>query len=383
MIKNKRVLMLKLTAINGLNSSVLRALALTKGLQEIGYKVDWVSIHASSTQVINERTYDFLDSVDISYANRNMAYESLIKGESKAKKTLLSVARSLYKKFAIYNHTKAIADSIKIDILNCTEYEYIISVSDPKTSHIAMQKLIEQGLKYNKWIQYWGDPMTLDITKQSVYPSFVYKTIEEKLIRGCDRIVYTSPLTLKMQKQLFKNQAKLMTCVPTAYIEDKHFPEKSGGDYTIGYFGTYTSFVRNIHPFYDACNTLDAKTYIIGDADFALDTTDKVTVLPRGDISKYEEITDLFICILNSSGSQIPGKVYHDAAYNKPVLVILDGEYSNEIREYLNQFNRYYFCNNTMEEIVESIKSIREGSKTFEPCRDFSAKEVARKVIDF
>lgn len=61
---------------------------------------------------------------------------------------------------------------------------------------------------------------------------------------------------------------------------------------------------------------------------------------------KYEEDADLLIVLLNKKGTQIPGKIYHYAGTNKPILIILDGDRKEEIKEYLSLFNRFYFCEN-------------------------------------
>ena len=88
------------------------------------------------------------------------------------------------------------------------------------------------------------------------------------------------------------------------------------------------------------------------------------------------------MCILNTSGTQIPGKIYHYAAANKPILIILDGEYKQEIFKYLNEYNRFVFCDNKVESIKESIKNICLEKVKYKPLDILNAKNIALSFLN-
>lgn len=379
MINNNRVLIIKFSPINGLNSSVLRTLALVKGLVTKGYKVDILTLQSSETHVLNNVEYDFLKDVNIVYANPNKVYGAVVSGSNKGpKKIIVNLIRKIYHAFALYDYSGSIAKKISISILPSVEYEYVISVSDPKTSHVATQKLIKQGLKFNKLIEYWGDPLYGDITLKSFYPGFVYKNLERKLLSIADMVVYTSPFTLYEEKNMYPDIASKMAFTPTGYIDKKlYYPNND--KYRIGYYGAYPSNVRDIMPLYNACKMLENEVClsIVGNSDLILENTNNIEVFPRGDISSFEKKTDLFVCILNKKGTQIPGKLYHYAAYNKPVLVLEAGDDINALHEYICSFGRYYTCSNTRESIIDCIKDIKNKNEQWEPLDKLKPEKIA------
>ncbi len=384
MVNNNRVLVIKLSPVKGLNSSMMRALAAVKGLVEKGYIVDLLTLQASATHVLSEKEYEFMNKVNIIYANPNRIYSSIVaSSNSGLKQKIVGLLRKVYHTFSLFDYSGSIARKIKIDILPKTEYEYVLAVSDPKTTHIAAQKLIAQGLKCNKLIEYWGDPLYGDITLKSIYPGFVYKHLEKKLLSIADKIVYTSPFTLNEEQKLYPKLKEKMIYTPTAYLEERILPPRSG-KYTVGYYGAYPSDVRNILPLYEACKKMEniINLKIVGNSDLSLDNTPNIEVYPRGDITSFEEITDLFVCILNKSGTQIPGKLYHYAAYNRPVLVVEDGEYANEMHDYICSFNRYYTCKNEIEEIEDCIKRIMNSKTQWMSFEEMNSIHVINTILE-
>ncbi|CAM4161055.1 glycosyltransferase family protein [Lederbergia lenta] len=380
-----KFLIVKLSPIEGLNSSMIRTLSLTKGLISLGHNIDFLTIPISDTHV-KASGYTFLDKINIIRTSANTNYDSVISKRKKGRIAKLSVGmlRKIYHKLSLYNYTYSIAKRVNISLLKNDHYDVIISVSDPKTSHIAIQRLIAQGLKYGKWIQYWGDPMTYDITNKSVYPSWFIAKKELALLDEADKIVYVSPFTLNKQKKTFPNIANKMHFLPVPYLEKKYYPRSQNKKFVIGYYGAYSSRVRNIMPLYNSCLELGGQIHldIIGDSDITLTETNNVNIQPRGNVSSYEEKVDLLVCMLNSRGTQIPGKVYHYAATNKPILVILDGDQKEEMKEYLESFNRYYMCENNVNSISNKIKEIMSSNKEFMPCKEFEPKYIAQKFID-
>jgi len=380
-----KVLFICMFPIEANNSAMMRNRALVDGLLFNNLEVDFVTIPSSkNAQVVNKN--ENLDGINIIKLEGNNLYNTVTSSsENNAIKGMaISFLRKVYHKFMIYDYTLKIAKQIHISILTNREYDLIISSSDPKTSHIAALNLMKQGLKYKKWIQYWGDPMALDITNRSIYPNLYLRNTERKLLKNADHIIYVSPLTYEAQKQIFPELASKMSFVPIPYKEQKMYPEiKKSNKLMIGYFGAYMKISRNLEPLYNTCSSLqqDVNLIIMGESDCEFAEKDNIAVFPRGDVSNYEAEAELLVCVLNKSGTQIPGKIYHYAATNKAILIILDGENKETIRNYLEPYNRYMFCDNTEEEINRVINEFIQQPIKYYPCEAFDSKKIAKKIL--
>ena len=362
----------------------MRMLALMKGLDLLGYSMDLLTVHKSVALVDNNMDeFEFLNRVNIIFTGQSKLYETTVSNKGRLIGGLTSVLRKLYHMFSLYDHTKKIAKGVSIKELPSKDYDYIIAVSDPKTTHLALQSLLDQGLKAKKIIQYWGDPMYGDVTQKAILPSFIIKREELSLLSLADKIVYTSPLTLEEEKTIYPNISQKMVCIPTANASQKIYPDPGNEIYTVGYYGGYKSTVRNIMPLYDAFRNLKgtAKLNLVGDSDLDLSSTENVMVKPRGVVKELEEKTDLFVCVLNSSGTQIPGKIYHMAATNRPILVVLDGDMKDQIAEYLKTFNRYVTCENKAEDIEAAIRNIMNDDRAWMPCEKLEPKQIAKEIL--
>lgn len=382
-----RILVIKLAPYDSLVSSNMRMLALMKGIDQIGYSMDLLTVPKSTILVDNDMSdYTFLERVNIVTTSQSNLYEAVVsKRHGGIVGKLYPIAKKVYHKFSLYNHTDKVAKQVSINILPRKEYDYVIAVSDPKTTYIALKTLLDQGLKAKKIVEYWGDPLYGDITQSSIFPGFVLKREERKFLAMADKVVYTSPLTLAMEKKTYPEFSGIMTCLPTANVKPRIFPDTKNKVYTVGYYGGYKSTVRNIMPLYKAFGSLTgiAKLNLVGDTDLNLMSTENIMVKPRGVVKELEEQTDLFACVLNSSGTQIPGKIYHMAASNRPILVILDGDMKESISEYLKTFNRFVMCENTEESIRNAILTIMimKENRKWTPCEILEPKSIAAEML--
>lgn len=381
-----KVLFLCLFPVEANNSAMMRNLALVQGLKLNGYKVDFVTIPKSRYQVVIGNNN--LQEINIIRLQGNNVYDAITSsGNEKIaviKELGIKFLRKIYHKLNVFNYTYKIAKNIDINVLTDVNYDLVISSSDPKTSHIAMNNLRKQGLRFKKWVQYWGDPLALDITNNSIHPQFYLRYIERKVLEPADKIIYVSPFTLQAQASLYPDLAKKMHFKPIPYTAPKIYPRTNNSKFLITYFGAYKSVSRNIKPLFDACVNLQDKVdlVVMGDSDIELPKKENVAIFPRGDISNYETNSDLLVCVMNKTGTQIPGKIYHYAATNKPILVILDGENRGEMRRYLESYNRYFICNNSKDDIVNTINSIIDRNDLeFEPCKSFAPEIIVKEIL--
>lgn len=380
------ILVIMMSSLNSINSATLRTIGLTKGLVQLGHQVTFLGMLGGSGITFHDyENDDDLNKINLIYLDGNIIKEKiwLDPSDITIRGRVINIIRKAYHKFSILGSTNSVAKNATSKLLDRKHYDVIISSSDPKTSHKAAHNIINSGLKYNKWIEYWGDPLASDITHRSIFPNWVLRKIERKLFSNADLIAYVSPVTLELQKYLFPNYSSKMIISTIPYLSPKYYSKESNS-YQITYIGTYNSKVRNIMPFYEALLDLDEAytATIMGDSDLSLDSTDYVTIYPRGDASTVEANSDLLVCILNKTGTQIPGKIYHSAATNLPILIITDGEHSESIVRYLSQFDRYNFCKNNKSDILKSINSIRNAAPQEKPCKEFSPVNVANMLLE-
>lgn len=383
-----RILYVTLDPFEANSSAMMRNKGVIRGLMNNGHEVEVLSIASQNNYGSNER--DEFQNIKISRLKSFNVYNSIVKNsdEKKIKRLVGRIMRTIYKSFFLYNHTYFPAKKSNISDLNHKEYDIVISSSDPKTSHIVVKKLKKDGLIIKRWIQYWGDPMSNDITNNVIWPKFVIKIFEGRLLRDAESIIYVSPFTTEIQKKEFKKYSRKMHFIPVPYTKDKvsvEYMEKNNEKFTISYLGSYHSDIRDITPLYEGVSNMSEEfnLHIAGATDLNLQNKKNIKIMPNmnsRDLEEYEEASDLIVCILNSKGTQIPGKVYHYAGTNKLILVIIDGEHGHKIKSYLEKFNRYIFAENNIESIQNAVLYAR-GLGLFEPTLMLSPDNIALKII--
>ena len=265
-----------------------------------------------------------------------------------------------------------------------TEYDLVVSNSSPAASHKIVAQLTSKGrLKYKRWIQIWEDPWYFDLYGGH---SEAIRVEEHALLKCADEIYYVSPLTLVYQQRHYADCAHKMKHIPLPYFK---FSKNSGvksSQWSFGYFGDYYSKTRNLSPFYSALLKVGADGYIYGDSDIFLQSTDKIVVSGRVTLDKLnlvQQKTSVLVHLSNLSGGQIPGKIYHYSASDKPILFILDGTDDEQriLKEYFGQFGRFCFCNNNEESIARAMEEIIQKDELCVPLECFAPQSVVRDIL--
>jgi hypothetical protein len=380
------ILYISLSPFESIYSSSFRNRSILKGLLENNYNVDFLTIENSNSKVSDE-ILNSLKGINIIKLNKsnNSISDHLVEKTIIYNSIFTKFIKFIYHSFFIYDFTYyKLKNSNLISHLPTLNYDYLITSSDPVSSHKLGTILIRNGLIYKKWIQYWGDPYASDITKNLLYPLHIKKCIEFQLLKKADSVIYTSPFTLDAQKSLFKTISNKMKFLPTPYFKEVIYPANNNSFYKIGYFGNYHSYTRDIMPLYNSIDILDSKIQllIIGGADLELQSKQNVIIKNQtSNISEYESDIDLNIVILNKKGTQIPGKLYHLAGTNKPILVILDGIEINKMKVFLNSLNRYELCENNINDIANAIIRIKNKPFSYVPSNDLSTKFISNKLL--
>lgn len=269
------------------------------------------------------------------------------------------------------------------------EYDYILSISTPVTSHLLAHELLKSGnIKGKQWIQIWEDPWYSDAYgfngKEAIHKE------ERRLLSLAEKVCYVSPLTLKNQQRLYPESAHKMYWQPLPYYyKDDEVLSTKFDKNSYGYFGDYAPEPRNLKPFYDAANLNKVDVNICGNPCNLFPSTETIHIHPRlplNELKPIEDKTNVLIFLCNRKGGQIPGKIYQYSATNKVILFIMDGteEEKQVLRDYFEPFNRYIFCENTVEDISRAIQQIERGdfgNVKNEPVEDFNPKETIRKIL--
>lgn len=385
-----KILFVVLSPIEGNTSGILSNIGLINGLLELGHSVEILTTKLYGNNVYNKNIMFANNNYKISRLETNDLYKAVVNNrisDKTVKTRFLSILRKIYYKFKILDNALPIAKKVKKDNVERMYYDLIISASDPKSSHIVVDRLKKQGIHYYKWVQYWGDPLTCDITRKNVWPKYIVKKIEARLIKNSDKICYVSPFTCEEQKNEFKKLAYKMFFLPLPYEREKKNSKTiyNKEKVCLGYFGDYNSNIRNIIPLYNACKK-DKRwcLTIAGGSDLKLKKTKNITILPRipkEDIEGLEDQCDIIVCILNIKGTQIPGKIYYAAATSKTILVIVDGNKKNDIKNYLEKFDRFEICNNNEVEIAEAIIRIVNEKRDYRSAECFAPSTIAKELL--
>ena len=403
---------MKILVINGayiqMNSSAnLCHLAYIRGLVDAGHQVTLLSAdgrdYPSDTslqipETVEQHTYYGVSLYeklsmrknagrhDVSVPNETAAASKKTSLRSKLVRYAKSAVLSLYGVHGAYARFVHKAKHFQSD----TEYDYVLSLSTPVTSHLLAQKLLSSGhIKASHWIQIWEDPWYSDAYgfngKKSIFRE------EKRLLSFAERICYVSPLTLKNQQKLFPESASKMYWqpLPFYYQQDISAAIPNAGN-VYGYFGEYHPKARDLAPFYEAAKQAGIEVNICGNPSNLLAPTEKIHIhsrLPLEELKPIEDRTNVLVFLCNRGGGQIPGKIYQYSATNKTILFILDGtaEEKTAIRGYFEPFHRYVFCDNIAEDISRSIQKIEHGELdgiVNEPVSYFEPSETIRRILE-
>lgn len=363
-------------------SSNMRNIALLNGLIQNGHKIYTLTPMADK----NFKMYDdSLCDVKIEkqyYIDMGIIHSSLSKSNS-SKNKIKSLIYNLLKKIKIYDFR---SDLARKNIVIDEKFDILISSSDPKSSHLVAKKLIKRNPEIAKrWIQYWGDPFYDDVNDKRKFIKKIIKIEESRLIKMADKVIYVSPFTLENQKNIYNKYKDKMYFLPIPFNKEIIYNIKKNKKLKLGYFGDYYSRNRNIIPLYNSVKeNKNSELIICGNSNLSLKNDSNINVFDRQQLSiirKYEKECDVLVCICNIHGSQIPGKIYHYAATNKPILIIIDGELNEKLKIYFESFNRYILCYNNKKSIQDTLDILVKSDLKYSPCNELKSSNIASEFI--
>jgi hypothetical protein len=352
---------------------------------ENGHSVDILSVKNmtgfSRTTIFNKHP-----RCSVFFLNKEIPLSKIQSIKNKSN-ILVSLLRYIYQKFFINEFIPKSYFKVNLSELKVYKYDVVISSSDPKVTHKITKKIIRNFSYRPKWIQYWGDPLADDMTSRLIYPKWFIRLVERRILSMAEKIVYTSPITVVRQSNFFPELSEKMLVIPTPYLHLKNLEVSKSEHYIVSYHGTYSPLVRNICPLIESVGILggDWLLEIVGPKSEikCLKPTNLIIRNEVASIEKYEQTSNIIVIVMNNSGGQIPGKLYHLAALNRELLFIVDGDYADDIKKYSESFNRYHVCFNQVEEIILKLKEIRNNPTNLLPTSDLSSVNIAPKFLDF
>lgn len=389
-----KILLVTSSPLEANTSAMISHIALLEGFKSLGHEVTIISFKSYSESQLN---HEYFEGVKLIRLEPNQLYGKLISGEENKssiknviKKNILKYTRLVYHRISLFDNYKKAIGNLENFKLN-ENYDLMISCSDPKSSHLLGQRIFnENKSKIKSWVQHWGDPMAIDISRKSRLPIKYVARQEKKILEKADHIVYVSPFTCEKQIELFPSLKDKINFIPLAYRNEKNYKYNNLQEkdkITFGYYGSSNSKIRDILPLYKAFENVPNETLkIIGDTDLDLLDCDNVIVQNQRISSKEIEIeesnTDVLIVLGNKIGTQIPGKIFYYAGTNKPILVILEST-QKELWKYLNSLNRFIMCENNESAIKEKILNIKNevSEQQLKPLEDFNPSKVAKNIM--
>lgn len=369
-------------------SSSIRNKAMIEGLLANGHTIDLLTTTPDEKHAAYDKdlAVEGVRCIRIPM-NQTQKVTGLVR-QGKFLSRLKSIAYKWVSRCEVYDHLKFIANHTDYADLRNNHYDYIISSSDPKSSHLFVLKLLEQKkpLFNGKWIQIWGDPFLTDITSTNHNKGKI-RAEEQRLLNAADCIFFVSKMTLEQQKKLYPTCAKKMHYTPIPYVKEEITNNRdlsSAATIELAYCGDYGSSIRNLKPLYEAVNQSNKfHLTICGGSDAPLQNTVKVTVkgrVPYKTVREVENQADILVFVANRSGTQIPGKIYQYAGTNKPILFVLDGN-EETLKEQFERYKRFEFVENGIEEIKQGLHMIAYSKQSHMPLSAFSKQKVVEEIM--
>jgi len=280
-----------------------------------------------------------------------------------------------------------------VKLINLNDYDLIISLSYPAVSHKLAYDICNHYDNDIDWFQIWFEPWNLKVKNNL---SNEIKSEENMFFELADHIFYMNPLFYEKKINEFKQfSSKIHLLDLPININENEYKTDLSKRKSVGYFGSYFTYNRNIIPLYEAMNDLvDFDNYIIGNSNIDLESKENILIkgrIPYNELKKYEQQVSILVVISNYKiySNLIPGKIYEYSSTNKYILFILDGkEKSKEkIKKYFSDFNRFIYCENNKSSIKKELKKIAnnyyERDVINKPIKRFDAKSVVGEITKY
>jgi len=316
---------------------------LCEELAERGYDVTVVTGTKQGKQSSNKYKVIYFGSKRVgSLIEKTRRASSTSEKNNLVKKCFFYILKKIYR---LFYRTLAWPDysmfwffSVRRNIKNIPEYDLIISVSLPFTSHLVAYSINKKLGK--KWIMDIGDPFTLkkDAPENNKYLfSLLNKYFEKKFYQSANKVVFTHEESLMYHNNYFPILDGKSTVLPPVFsINENTLTENfdfSKHPLKFAYFGVLTFGVRTPHnflAFFDILelNGVELHWYMNEDSKKMVKDASSTSInnifhdmVPRKEalslmLSEYHALLN----IGNTNPFQLPSKVIEYISTGKPII---------------------------------------------------------------
>ena len=291
----------------------------------------------------------------------------------------------MHSHFDVLDVSRGYLKSIKDVVIPDEFFDVMISLADPKVSHLYAKELIRhKKVRYGRWIQHWGDPITGDFTRHYWWPDWAIRLYERSIIRMADKAVFVTPFTYEMECAEHPSLSKQIAFapLPAEMLPIVECPPSK--DLRLSYLGDYHPTIRNLRPLYDACANKEGIRLTIAGHGPKYPICNNVTILPRIPQQQAQQIendSDVIVCVCNVTGTMIPGKITYKASTNKHILVAIEDDNYEAMKAYLESFNRYILCRNTAESISEALEGLKTKKANYTTPERLLPINIAKEIL--
>lgn len=371
-----------ISEINALSTDTTSTHILTEnilyGLKQNKQNIIFLALCETDNALTNTKAY-YTKKVDTLYTIKS----SFTHSKNKYKRLFSMIKGILFP----HIYTNMLPNNIEIND------DTIIISHTPSIEAAYLSKALTRKNKNIRYIQYWSDPISLSgiLPENYSFKRFPFSLIEKHCYSFSTEIVFGTKTLYTMLSTFHHKYSHKMRWVDFSYSPKQapQAPATKSNKHFI-YAGNYYHTIRDILPLYEAFNELsdDYHLDIYGSGDLILNNSINVTIHERVSPKELETIESKYkasISLLNHSCLQLPGKTFYQMDTDQNILVIADGEYSQEIIEYLESFKRFFISKNKKNSIKEAIKTI--GNISNYKCPDhikhsFSPKSISDTIIN-
>ena len=361
------ILLVTLYSLERNTSVAISNINITKGLLALGHNVTWVMPYWTRCETLFDASEVRVIRIPGKDQSRDAGF----------------IRNRIRSHFGMLDFTRSYLREVKRTQIPDEYYDVVISTSDPKTSHVFTSRLLRR-VNYGRWIQHWGDPLLDDITRNFWWPRWCIKSYEWNILRKADKVIYVTPFTCDAQRTDYPKMADKLTFVPLPADMCTTKTVSQTGKLRVAYLGDYNPVFRNLRPLYDACASMKSVRLTIAGHGPQYPPLPTIKILPRVPQSKALEIendADVIFCVCNKRGTQIPGKILYKSSSDKHILIAVEREQGDEMKQYFDSFGRFVVCDNTPESITEALQSLRSRSHDYETPERLLPANIASEII--
>ncbi|OPZ32479.1 MAG: hypothetical protein BWY97_01469 [Tenericutes bacterium ADurb.BinA124] len=363
---------------DNMSSTDIMTFNIIKGLNEGNVHLDLFALYDDEKEV-EQLLFQYSQ-----YCKKmHFAKRRLHEGQSKYYSTICSLLYQWNTNY-YFNEIKKSKITDSYDLIICNK----ITIDE-----IVFGKVLKRVTKSSKLFEFWSDPMALAGINKDLFKKtprkWLFKIIEKKALRNCDRIIYGTKVLMLTQKEFYKKESVKMSYIDIAYCENAYETEPCCNSKKIIYAGNYYSTIRNILELVQAISKQNEFTLdVFGDSDLDLTGFNNVFAhgrIPKAKLDVVKNDYSIEVCLLNKITPQIPGKIFYDMLSEKIIIILADGPMQNEIIDYLSKYKRFLVCKNRFEDISKLLSTQLNNSANYDfeyLKNNFSPMVVSKSLID-